>query len=95
MKRLGIFELFTNVWSCDDFGTTKADAEIYKMAAARIGKQINEILFLDDNYNADKTAVSAGMKVCGVYDPSSAEYAEEIKSVSDHYINDFGELLLM
>ena len=95
LGRLGIFDLFTNVWSCDDFGTTKADPQIYRMAANRIGKPIGEILFLDDNYNADKTAAMAGMKVCGVYDRSSEEYTQEIKRVSDHYIQDFSELLTL
>ena len=28
LKRLGIFDLFDNVWSCDDFATTKADPDI-------------------------------------------------------------------
>lgn len=93
LKRLGMFDLFTAVWSCDDFGTTKADPGIYRMAAERIGKPVEEILFLDDNYNADKTAALAKMKVCGVFDSSSEEYTEEIKGVSDHYIYDFGELL--
>ena len=93
LKRLGMFDLFSAIWSCDDFGTTKADPQIYKMAAERIGKPIEDILFLDDNYNADKTAISANMKVCGVYDKSSEEYTEEIKRVSDYYIYDFCELL--
>lgn len=92
LKRIGIFDIFTNVWSCDDFGTTKADTEIYKMAAKRIGKPVNEIVFLDDNYNADKTAALAGMTVCGVYDKSSEEYADDIRKVSDYYIHDFSEL---
>ena len=92
LKRLGIFDLFTNVWSCEDFGTTKSDPEIYRMAAEKMGTTVEKVLFLDDNYNADKTAKSAGMKVCGVYDDSSAEYTEEIKGVSDFYINDFIEL---
>ena len=48
---------------------------------------------LIDNYNADKTAASAKMKVCGVYDLSSEEYVEEIKRVLDHYVYDFKELL--
>ena len=95
LGRLGFFELFTDVWSCDDFGTTKANPEIYKMAAERIGKPIDEILFLDDNLNADKTAVRAGMKVCGVYDKSSEAYTEEMKRISDHYIYDFSELLFL
>lgn len=93
LKRLGIFDLFDNVWSCDDFGTTKADPKIYEYAAEKIGEDISNILFLDDNYNADKTAKSAGMKVCGVYDDSSKDYIEEIKSVSDFYIYNFSELL--
>ncbi len=92
LKRLGIYDLFTNVWSCDDFKTTKADPQIYKMAAQKIGKPVDEILFLDDNLNADKTAVDAGMKVCGVYDSASEEYSDEIKSVCDYYINEFSEL---
>ena len=93
LKRLGIYDLFTNVWSCDDFNTTKADPEIYKMAARKIGQPVEKILFLDDNFNADKTAKEAGMAVCGVYDGSSAEYEEEIRSVTDMYIYRFSELL--
>lgn len=93
LKRLGLFDLFDNVWSCDDFGTTKADPRIYHMAAERIGVPVEEVLFLDDNLNADTTAKSAGMPVCGVYDPSSDEYTEQIKAVTDYYINDFSDLL--
>ena len=92
LKRLVIFDIFTNIWSCDDFGTTKADPEIYKMAAERLGEKVENILFLDDNLNAALTAKKAGMKVCGVYDASSEEYAEEIKAATDLYIYDFSEL---
>ena len=92
LKRLGIYDLFENVWSCEDFFTTKADPKIYEMAAERIGAPIGEILFLDDNLNADVTAKRAGMTVCGVYDESSAEYTEEIKKNTDFYITDFSML---
>lgn len=93
LKRLGIYDLFDNVWSCDDFHTTKADPQIYVMAARRIGRPVEEILFLDDNFNADKTAKAAGMQVCGVYDDSSKEYVDEIKAIADDYIYDFSQLL--
>ncbi len=93
LKRLGLFDIFENVWSCDDFNTTKADPEIYKMAAERIGERVENILFLDDNLNADKTAKKAGMSVCGVYDDSSKDYIDDIKAVADYYIYDFSELL--
>ena len=93
LKRLGIFDIFDNVWSCNDFATTKADPEIYRMAAGRMGKNVSEVIFLDDNFNADKTAKEAGMQVIGVYDDSSAEYVDEMKAVCDFYIYDFKELL--
>lgn len=93
LKRLGLYDLFDHVWSCDDFGTTKADPQIYKMAAERMGAKVEDVLFLDDNLNADMTAKMAGVKVCGVYDDSSKEYVEEMKQATDHYIYDFSELL--
>ncbi len=93
LKRLGIYELFDNVWSCEDFFTTKADPKIYSKAAERIGKDVGEIIFLDDNLNALKTAKSAGMTVYGVYDASSEDYKEEIKSISHEYISDFSQLI--
>ncbi len=93
LKRLGIYHWFDNVWSCSDFETTKSDPNIYKKVATVLGKNIDEILFLDDNLNADQVAKTAGMKVCGVYDDSSKEYQDEIKSVADFYIYDFSELL--
>ena len=93
LKRLELYDLFDNVWSCDDFCTTKADPEIYKMAAGKLNKNVSEVLFLDDNLNADQTAKKAGMKVCGVYDDSSKEYVNEIKAATDYYIYNFSELL--
>lgn len=93
LKRLGLYELFDNVWSCQDFNTTKSDPEIYRSVAERIGADVEEVLFLDDNLNADLTAKSAGMKVCGVFDESSREYTEQIRSETDYYVTDFSELL--
>ncbi len=93
LKRLQIFDLFDNVWSCNDFATTKADPAIYHMAAERIGVPVGEVIFLDDNLNADKTAKEAGMVVYGVYDESSKEYVEEMKAATDKYVYDFRELL--
>ena len=93
LKRLGIYELFDRVWSCEDFGTTKADPNIYKEAAKQLGRSVEEVIFLDDNLGADITAKSAGMQVYGVYDDSSRDFVSEITAVSDRYIYDFKELL--
>lgn len=93
LKRLGLWELFDNIWSCDDFQTTKADPNIYVMAAERLQTTVDQVLFLDDNLNADVTAMSAGMPVCGVFDPSSEDYVEQMIAATDFYIYDFKELL--
>ena len=76
LKRLGLYDLFSHVWSCEDFSTTKADPAIYRMAARQIGRPVEEIIFLDDNLGADRTAKAAGMLVCGVYDDFSREYTQ-------------------
>ena len=93
LKRLGLWELFDNVWSCDDFNTTKADPQIYVRAAEKMNTTADKVLFLDDNLNADLTAKAAGMQVCGVYDESSEDYVEQMKTANDYYIYDFQELL--
>ena len=65
-----------------DIGTEEADPNIYKFAAEKIGKPIDE-----------KTAKLAEMSVCGVYDSSSEEYVYDIKNIADYYIYNFSELL--
>ena len=83
LKRLGIFDLFDHVWSCDDFATSKADPEIYSMAAKKLGKDVGEVLFCDDNFNACSTAKKGGKKDCGVFDESSAQDRERMKATFD------------
>ncbi len=93
LKRLGIYDLFDHVWSCDDFNTTKADPDIYIQAAGKMAVPVHDVLFLDDNLNACKTAKLAGMQVCGVYDASSADYEAEMRAATDGYLVKFQELL--
>lgn len=93
LTRLGIFSLFDNVWSCEDFGRSKADPKIYEMAAERLGRRVEDVIFLDDNLGADKTAKSAGMTVIGVFDESSRESEAELRALTDGYIYNFKELL--
>ena len=93
LGRLGLWDLFDNVWSCDDFNTTKSDPRIYQLAAERIGVPVDQIVFVDDNVNAVKTAKLAGMRSYGIYDASSEAFIEEMKRTSDKYITSFDELI--
>lgn len=95
LERLGLFDLFDNVWSSDDFGMGKANPEIYRLAAERIGATVREITFLDDNINADRSAKKSGVKVIGVFDESTKGDECEMRRVTDAYVYDFSELEAM
>ena len=92
LKRVGIYDLFDNVWSCDDFSCTKAETRIYRMAAERLGVSVDECTFVDDNTGAVSVAKQAGMISVGIFDESSADFMDEMKRVSDKYIMNFSEL---
>ena len=93
LKRLGLFDLFDFVWSSDDFPYTKAQPEIYKEAAKRIGVDVRDIVFIDDNPCALRAAMTAGTVAVGVYDKSAEEYKEEIRSFASGYMESFAELI--
>lgn len=95
LARLGLTELFENVWSCDDFGTTKSDPDIYRQAAARMGVDVSAVWFFDDNLLANETAKRSGMRTCGVYDDSSAGDEAKIRAATDHYVRAFSEILFL
>lgn len=91
LKRCGVFELFDNVFSCDDFNTTKSNPEIYLKTCERIGANVSDTVFFDDNIIACKTAKVAGLKVVGVYDKTGEDFAEELKKLCDGYVLSFAD----
>ena len=93
LRRLGIYTLFDNVWSCEDFGTTKADPAIYTSAAERLGAPVGRVIFVDDNLGAITTAKAAGMRAFGIYDSSSADLRPQMEAVAERYLTAFDELL--
>ena len=88
LERLGLRALFDNVWSCDDFGLTKAQVEIYAQAAARLGRPVSECVFLDDNLGALRAAKQAGMRVIGVQDDSSRPDEAAIRALVSQFVTD-------
>ena len=92
LKRLDMYDLFDNVWSCDDFGLTKDNCEIYLNAARRLNTSVEKCCFIDDNINAVSAAKKAGMTAIGIYDRSSDTLVDRMKKISDRYIYDFREL---
>ncbi len=93
LKRLGIFECFDNIFTIDDFGHLKSEKIIYEKTAKKIGVDVNDCIFFDDNFTAIKTAKEAGMKTVAVYDDLSKKAITKLKSIADLYIFDFSEII--
>lgn len=93
LKRLGVYELFENVWSIDDFGLTKADEEIYARVAALLDVTPQECIMADDNVNVLKTAKRVGMQTIGVYDESAKDEIAEMQATADKYVMELSELI--
>lgn len=93
LKNNGIFDEFKFVWSSDDFDFTKAQKEIYKQTADRIGCNVEDIVFYDDNPVAVAAAKEAGVFAVGVYDETSASFCDYLPEVGDGYISSFEELI--
>lgn len=92
LKRLGVFELFDNVWSCEDFKTDKTNPEIYLSVARELSVNPSEIAFFDDNINSIKGATRASLYTVGVFDISGRGFEDELKRIADKYIYTFENL---
>jgi HAD superfamily hydrolase (TIGR01509 family) len=93
LKRNGVYDLFEQIWSTDDFGLPKSNPEIYYNAADRIGAPVSEITFYDDNLTALSTAAKAGLHTVAVYDDTSKNDREPLTEISDKYVETMKELL--
>lgn len=93
LKRMGIFNLFDNLWTTSDLGLNKDNPLLFNTVAEKIGTDISQIVHVDDSLTVSKTAKSVGMNVIGVYDMSDGGNREEFETVSDIYITDFKELM--
>ena len=92
LRRHGIFDLFDNVWTIDDFGYTKAQTIIYTEAAQRLGAPVEGCVFVDDNAGAVATAKTAGMYTVGIFDETSRDFAPQLKAACHLYIEDFSQV---
>ena len=92
LKNHGVYALFENVWSSEDFGTLKSDVNIYHMAAERLNGPIASCIMVDDSLHVLEVAKGAGMQTLGVYDAFSEKDIDKIKELADGYIADFSEI---
>lgn len=95
LKSNGIYELFSTVWSTDDFGTlTKSEGTaLFEAVTEKIGCKPYETAYFDDNIIALENAGAAGFYTVGVFDEHYEIPSDRVRAASHKYIMSFEEML--
>ena len=89
LSRLNVREYFSEIFTCAEVGCNKETPEIYRQALYYLGTPKSETVVFEDVLHAIKTAKEDGFKVAAVFDSHESKQ-EEIKEISDYYIENFG-----
>lgn len=92
LVRNGIWQDFIGMITCEEAGAGKTSPEIFELAKDRLQTKKEETWVFEDSLYAIKTATEAGFPVCSIYDAYSEKNTEEIKALSDIYVEDFAEI---
>lgn len=93
LKNNGIYDLFDAFTTTCEAGKGKNFPDVYLLAAKKVSATLHECMVFEDVLEAAEVAKSAGMKVCGVFDPRGLGVKEEMIKLCDMYIDSFSELI--
>ena len=91
-EHLGFVPYFDEILPSGIVEKGKPEPDIYLEASRRVGVPVEQCLVFEDVCAGIKAGKAAGMKVCAVTDPFSADQIEEKKALADYYIEDYCEL---
>lgn len=93
LKRHEIFDLFDAFAYSEEVGVNKTKPDVYLLAAKRMDVLPENCTVYEDILVGIKTANSAGMKSCAIFDSSNADDTEELKKNAHIYIESWKNLL--
>ena len=91
LRRLGIFDCFTFVVTCDELGLSKQTPDFYRKTAEKLGFLPETTLVFEDTLHSALAAKQAGCLVAGVFDLASWKDEREMKEICDYYLTSFSE----
>lgn len=92
LKNNGIYHLFDNVWSSEDFGLLKGDGRIYGEVAKRLNVTPQDYFMVDDSYKVLCASKGAGTRTIGVFEEMTADEWDKIKRIADCFVRDLSEI---
>lgn len=87
LERLGALRYFDFILTCFDTGMGKDRQEFFLKALELLNTPKEETIVFEDALYAIKSAKAAGLSVVTVYDESFHEEREEIRVISDFYLD--------
>ena len=93
LARNGLLDPLCAIFTCTEVGAGKHFPDVYEAAWTAIGCPDRETVWVfEDALYAVRTAKAAGFKVCGLFDPTSAENEQAIRALADYYCSDADDI---
>ena len=91
IKHCNIEKYFKDIFSCAEIGSGKDKPDIYIKAQECLGTKTEETCIFEDSHIAIDTADKINIKTVGIYDEVSKADQEELKALSDIYVESLGD----
>ena len=92
LRRNGIAEYFSGVFTCTNLHTDKRKPEIFVECAEFLGLEPEDTAVFEDSLFALETAKRAGFIAIGVEDSYSVHDKDRIISMADYYVEDWRQI---
>ena len=86
LKRLGVLDYFSEVFTTTIVGADKNSPLIYEVAMNHLGTKKEETYIFEDAWYAIKTAHNNGFNVVGIEDENTVVPAEEIAPLCNYFL---------
>ena len=93
LTRLGVWDCFEFLLSCETVGAGKRSPLVYHESAKRLHVAPTQIAVYEDALYAVQTAKDAGYYVVGVYDDSAAKNWKTIEKTADEIVLNWEEVV--
>ena len=94
LKLNGVFHLFDSISVCDEITDNgKSTPAVYEHAAQALGVELNKCIVFEDVVPAALSAKRGGAYVVGVYDEHKHQATQELREISDEFIENYEQLL--
>ncbi len=93
LSNCGVLHYFRNITNVSEVSRGKSFPDVYLKSAKKMNLNPSDCVVFEDILQGLTSAKAGGFMTVGVFDSSSMSSIEDIKNVSNIYINDFAELM--